>query len=791
MNTLCRATIGIMLVIALWPCVASASPRNLDQVVPSTLYSDPQYFVDYSPSELIATDLNHDGNQDLLSLGFRFGQNGSVTILMGDGNAAFAPPILIPICERAADFAHGDFDGDGQTDLVVGCAESKKIMIYRGDPDDLFVFDHESDYEGVLWDLCVSDVDQDSIDDILIVSNDPNAVVVLPGIGDGTFGEMVAHPLGDDAGPSSITIEDLNQDLVPDLIVTDRIGDRVFVLLGAGQGQFGTPVAYPVGECPMNASAGDLNGDLVPDFVVANDRSGGLSFFYGIGDGTFESPIDPDSLVSSASDVQLIDMDLDGLVDVFVSPYRLYRQLPDGTFDLVRNGGLYNDPVTYLIADLNGDPFPDLVIANYRSSTLSVLPGSEERVFYERDFQEVDQGPEVFAVVDLDHDGLDDLVAQHVFTDEFGNIESYEIYTHRTKPDGTIQQRHEFQLESHLRSLQAADLNEDGVYDLVLKYGNDPLKIYFGQESGGFTGATDLEEFNHYPEFAIADLNSDGHLDIAAFRFSPSDQRGLQYHEGVGDGTFQSAVEIVPFVAGATLLAEDLNGDGVLDLLLCINASCSAYYGLGGGVFFTGIHSTLITSDTSNFQVADFDRDGLIDLMYFDNSNGRFVVQRGADDGAFETEDYLQGYAPLALSQVELGDFNCDGNIDIKYRGRFSTYGILFGDGAAGFGQDQVFDSIRGVSSVLFGDFNGDPAPDLVMSSTSQDGIRLEFHRQPGLFVSPADLNEDFSVDAADLGIMIREIGPCPRGGSCLADLNADGVVDMADLGLLLADFGA
>jgi len=47
-----------------------------------------------------------------------------------------------------------------------------------------------------------------------------------------------------------------------------------------------------------------------------------------------------------------------------------------------------------------------------------------------------------------------------------------------------------------------------------------------------------------------------------------------------------------------------------------------------------------------------------------------------------------------------------------------------------------------------------------------------------------ADLNGDFVVDGADLGILLQSWGPCV---GCAADLDGDGVVDGADLGLLLS----
>jgi len=51
------------------------------------------------------------------------------------------------------------------------------------------------------------------------------------------------------------------------------------------------------------------------------------------------------------------------------------------------------------------------------------------------------------------------------------------------------------------------------------------------------------------------------------------------------------------------------------------------------------------------------------------------------------------------------------------------------------------------------------------------------------------DLNNDLTVNGADLGILMGDWGIVPVGG-CLSDLNGDGKVDGADLGLMLAQWG-
>jgi len=92
---------------------------------------------------------------------------------------------------------------------------------------------------------------------------------------------------------------------------------------------------------------------------------------------------------------------------------------------------------------------------------------------------------------------------------------------------------------------------------------------------------------------------------------------------------------------------------------------------------------------------------------------------------------------------------------------------------------------------------------DLGESATPPSGIDLinlaNFQTDPGaggdvifdnfaLWITcPEDLNNDGTIDTADLGLLIGQFGTAGPE----ADLNGDGVVDTADLGLLIGQFGA
>src|SRR5439155_3480396 len=122
-----------------------------------------------------------------------------------------------------------------------------------------------------------------------------NSVSVLLGNGNGTFGAQTQ--LGTRSAPASVAIGDLNGDGRPDLAVANLGSNSVSVLLGRGDGSFDAQVQYATGNEPLSVAIGDLNGDGRPDLAVANEEPGSntVSVLLGQGDGSFGTQIEFDA----------------------------------------------------------------------------------------------------------------------------------------------------------------------------------------------------------------------------------------------------------------------------------------------------------------------------------------------------------------------------------------------------------------------------------------------------------------------------------------------------------------
>ncbi len=242
-----------------------------------------------------------------------------------------------------------------------------------------------------------------------------------------------------------------------------------------------------------------------------------------------------------------------------------------------------------------------------------------------------------------------------------------------------------------ITSVAVADFNGDGKPDIAA-CGMGAAGVLLGNGDGTFQSVKSLTQFGNWPYWlTVADFNKDGKPDLAiANKGTPgvgTDIGGVLVYLGVGDGTFQDPVSYPGGRYPNFIVAADVNGDKIPDLILSatnpdfttnFEFDIGVLLGHGDGTF--GATSLLLTdTDPTYIAVADINGDGKQDLAiahYGGSTYTSFMFGNG--DGTFQPEVDLT--ATSNPSTVLVTDLNGDGKPDllIGLPGTLSFYISVF-----------------------------------------------------------------------------------------------------------------
>jgi len=233
--------------------------------------------------------------------------------------------------------------------------------------------------------------------------------------------------------------------------------------------------------------------------------------------------------------------------------------------------------------------------------------------------------------------------------------------------------------------IAVADLNGDGIPDIVTTALGIPdcVVIFLGLGHGKFAPAKNLSSGGIHPySLAVGDLNHDGIPDLVIANFG-SEQNGdygnIAVRLGRANGTYAAPVTYTGLHDPEQVILADFNRDGNLDLAVVALGRDQVYVSLGkgDGTFLPPIKRS-IPGGVGWIAVADFNGDGVLDLAATigTEQQGGVAVSLGNGDGTFQLPvNFKVGLNPL---EIAIGDFNGDGKPDIAtVNGGDSTISIL------------------------------------------------------------------------------------------------------------------
>jgi hypothetical protein len=586
---------------------------------------------------------------------------------------------------------------------------------------------------------------------------------------------------------------DMNKDGKLDLIVTCSQG-YVVVLLGNGDGTFQTPTYYAVANVNAIATPVDLNGDGYLDVVVttAPAQTNGASSLAvllnrgGGSPGALASPVIYSAPTSIAfSSISIGDFNGDGKIDILgsgssfaSSQAAVFFGNGDGTLQSaqqITNLTAYETGIGYTVGDFNQDGMADIAYIDsvdnddqgFSSSTLQILLGNSSGKF---------------------------TVGSSA---ALGSALNYQFIV-PFHPTATSK-----------------------VTDLALV--GSSTTIALGEGSGNFTVGqsyaltydqaiyTNLTS-NNFP--VVPQIGSNGNTNLIFGRSTGANTLVA----GNGDGTFQSVPAALLGHGIGPIVAVDLNGDGITDVLSGnSDGSLFAAVGRGNGQFTITSPSSTTGPFAGQSQIVvpgDFNGDGNVDaITIFPGSFNPHGVPltpppsastyRGNGDGTFQvvSEGILLPPLSSPVTAAVSGDFNGDKNLDliVFYGGAaegftYPTATLFF----AGHG-DNTFAAAVSIQlpltfgPILVADLNKDGKLDLIYNTTialgNGDGtFTLQPLGLPGV-TTLADLNGDGNLDAVygasvyagngDGTFQITPFYTNPASVTAVGDVNGDGHLDL------------
>lgn len=311
----------------------------------------------------------------------------------------------------------------------------------------------------------------------------------------------------------------------------------------------------------------------------------------------------------------------DGRPDLVVSVYsnRLAVLLGDGAggFAAPVNYAVGLQPYHVAIADLNQDRVPDLVSANSGANTISVLLGSGGGAFAAPTNFAVGPGPLGVGVGDLNRDGKPDLAVVAIGTTStmpsqigvlLGNGAGGFSDLTSTSPAAHGRSRWVISTETGA-SMRRRPTSAAGAWPVV-----------FGNGTGGFGAATDYPTTGFMGDVALADLNSDGHLDLIGAASSGAQLYVLRNN---GAGVFGPVMTVPASANASSVIAGDVDRDGFVDLIAgdASGNSIAVMRGIGGGAFAAAVTFPVGTAPR-HLALTDLNADGTVDVLVANNLGG-------------------------------------------------------------------------------------------------------------------------------------------------------------------------
>lgn len=596
------------------------------------------------------SDIDNDGDLDIMTTGQQIGIPTIANMYVNDGNGVFSKKENTPFAKNgfgSVEFA--DVDNDGDQDLFLAGSTNNDDDGYVAN---LYINDGVGNFEqkiigvpfeGVRYcDIKCADMDGNNTIDVFITGATEGRESISNlylNDGNGNFREDINNTFG--GGYSSvINLSDIDNNNTIDITIT-RIQDnsykpRTYLNDGFGNFSISENTTFSAGD---DIASFDYNGDNKIDFFFSEIRVG--SYIYtNDGDNSFtkiSAEGTPFNRITNGG-IEHFDIEGDGDQDIIITgnssgggkSHTAILYVNDGTgnfsvkYDTNLIGVSFSDVA---VSDIDGDDDVDLLIAGasydpvedtYYARTDLYINNGKGDFFLVQNSPFIGVANSHIEFVDINKDDFDDVfiagndsngnwIAKTYLNGTYGNFS--EIANPNFIPTGYLK-------------AEFFDIDNDSDNDAVVIAPRSKTKILLNNGSGVFTEKSNenLLEFGSWePIITSGDINNDGNIDLFLSGHIKDGTIVSEIYINDGIGNFTKKNSRIEGAYSGTADFSDLDNDGTLDLLITGYGNegrlSKIYSNNGNGDFLDTNINNLDAVTYSDVSIADVDSDEKKDLV--------------------------------------------------------------------------------------------------------------------------------------------------------------------------------
>jgi hypothetical protein len=676
-----------------------------------------------------------------------------------------------------------DYDGDGWMDIVGLVPEKNALVFVKNDGQGEFIRDKfrplgwnhpkHPNYTG----LVAGNVNGDSLDDMVVFGQHGFLLLLNRSTQPGSFEPKLSN---DFRRGISGTLKDLNRDGYGDLILGGIDAVRIFGFIPQIQMFTSHPIQLETTLEILGVAAADIDND--GDFDIVSTTETELIWYQELGVGIYgTAQTMPVKSLSSKHGVRRIitaDLNMDSNQDVVYTAAdrdQASAPYPEGVVGvLLANGaGGFNQPVDYPVTgvgfgltgatdvetmDVDQDGNPDIMAAVASRNAAVFFKGDGAGGLVPHESFGVGMEPRFLAALDLEKDGVMDLVVSEPGTKRFSFLEGIQMGGGDHMPEGSLFQcGMDIPLDIQPDRIAVLDVNNDGIHDLVaIQRREGMIAILLNDGGGGFTPHQDLPVSGDLLEcFCMfqANENEDAYPDIAVVVSNQGNPGALTVYLNDGNGSFAQKQTQQTAPRPLAVRAGDVNNKGNQDLVLVEFGadSCTVFKGDGSGLFDFFIQRDPIPGP-QGVTLADLDNDFDLDAVVPAPGHRSLYLLPSDKDGAGILA-LVPGKARIQIRTrptiAEAADFNLDGFPDMAVNGLDESIAlILHNDGFLNFTGGAPIPLSGPASSLRAIDINFDHQPDLCVPVPAAAGLDVLLNQNGALSkigFSPLPVNGFFT----------------------------------------------